>query len=888
MSDVTVKQLAEVVGTPVDRLLTQLAEAGIQATNAESPISDDDKMKLLAHLRTRHGKGEGGASPKKKITLKRKSVSEIKLGGRGAGKTVSVEVRKKRTYVKRDETPEQEAPVAAAPVTPPVSKLEELAKQLDAETEAMRRSYEEENAEAKRKAEEEAAAKKAEEEARLAEEARIKAEEEKLKAEQEAAAKAEEEKLKAEQAAKEAQAAAEAKPADSPTENRRIIKPPTEQDKARAAAAKNKNRARQKASAPAGASDQKTRYGRDQLHVAADKSGRRRKKKGGRRQPQVESTGKHGFEKPTAPVIREVEIGETITVGDLAQGLALKASEVVKVLMGMGVMATINQALDQDTATLVTEELGHKVKLVSEDDVEQALVAASGVEDDDREKVTRPPVVTIMGHVDHGKTSLLDYIRNSRVVSDEAGGITQHIGAYHVDTSKGGISFVDTPGHAAFTAMRARGAQVTDIVILVVAADDGVMPQTVEAVKHAQAAEVPIIVAVNKIDKEEADPDRVKNELTKYEIVPEDWGGDTQFVNVSAKTGEGIDKLLDAIDLQAELMELKAPATGPASGTVLEASLDKGRGPVATILVQAGELKKGDIVLCGEYFGRVRALFMDGGSQVQSAGPSMPVAVLGLSGTPSAGDDMLVVKNERQAREVAETRRAKAHEARLAQQQAARLENLFSQMKDGERSSVTVLVKADVQGSAEALKDALTKLSTDEVHVNVVSSGVGGISETDVNLAVASGAIIIGFNVRAEGSAKRLIEEHNVDLRYYSVIYDAIDDVKAALSGLLAPEVREEIVGLAEVQQVFKSSAMGPVAGCIVTEGVVKRGNPIRVLRDNTVIYEGELESLRRHRDDVSEVRMGTECGIAVKNYNDVRPGDLIENFERTLIKRTL
>lgn len=899
MSDVTVKQLAEVVGTPVDKLLTQLEEAGIAAVDAESSVSDEDKMKLLSHLRNRHGKGDGAVAPKKKITLKRKSVSELKLGGGNRGKTVSVEVRKKRTYVKKpaESGLSSSVPPQAPqePVAKPKSKLEELAKQLDAETEAMRKSYEQDNVAEREKAEAAEAAKRAEEERIAAEqEAEAKAEEARLQAEREAAAELEQKKAEEEAKAKAAAAAQEQKPpqaddsAPKPDEApRRVIKPPTEQDKARAAAAKNKNRARKKASEPAG--DQKTRYGRDQLHVAADKSGRRRKKKGGRYQkPEIEGTGKHGFEKPTAPVVREVEIGETITVGDLAQGLALKASEIVKVLMGMGVMATINQALDQDTATLVTEELGHKVKLVSEDDAEQALVAASGVDDDEREKVARPPVVTIMGHVDHGKTSLLDYIRKSRVTSDEAGGITQHIGAYHVDTNKGGISFVDTPGHAAFTAMRARGAQVTDIVILVVAADDGVMPQTIEAIKHAQAAEVPLIIAINKIDKEEADPDRVKNELTKYEIVPEDWGGDTQFINVSAKTGQGVDELLDAIDLQAELMELTAPATGPASGTVLEASLDKGRGPVATILVQAGQLNKGDIMLCGEYFGRVRALFVEGGEQVQKAGPSMPVAVLGLSGTPSAGDDMLVVKNERKAREVADARRAKAHESRLAQQQAARLENLFSQMKDGERSSVTVLVKADVQGSAEALKDALLKLSTDEVHVNVVSSGVGGISETDVNLAVASGAIIVGFNVRAESSAKALIEENGVDLRYYSVIYDAIDDVRAALSGLLAPEVREEIVGLAEVQQVFKSSAMGPVAGCIVTEGLVKRGNPIRVLRDNTVIYEGELESLRRHRDDVAEVRMGTECGIAVRNYNDVRPGDLIENFERTLIERSL
>lgn len=927
MSEVTVKQLADVVGTPIDRLLEQLKEAGVQVAGADAAISDQEKMKLLDYLRTSHGK-DGAPAATKKITLKRKSLSELKVGGAGKGKTVSVEVRKKRTYVKRDE--EAAEPVQAAPET----KLEQLGAELDAQTQAQHEASD------ARRAEEQSAQQaiddakqKAEEDARILAEqeaAALAAEEQASKSAEESARKAEEEAKKAAEAAPapkeqpaKAQVKDEAKPKPAVAEpakkeevklaegeklvNGRVIRPPSEQDKARAAAARNKSKARRGGAAAAAtpaagaakpaagaakpANAGPTRYGRDKIHVASGKGGKR-KKKGkaaatAARRPDDIASAKHGFEKPTAPVVREVELGETITVGELAQGLALKASEVVKTLMGMGVMATINQALDQDTATLIVEELGHKVKLVSDAGVEN-VVQEAAAELDDRETLPRSPVVTIMGHVDHGKTSLLDYIRESGVASGEAGGITQHIGAYHVPTAKGGVTFLDTPGHAAFTAMRARGAEVTDVVILVVAADDGVMPQTVEAVEHAKAAGVPLVVAVNKMDKEAADPDRVKNELSAHDVIPEDWGGENQFVHVSAKTGEGVDALLEAIDLQAEVLELRAPSTGAAAGTVVESSLDKGRGPVATILVQKGTLNKGDLILCGEYYGRVRAMFDESGAQQKTAGPSMPVAVLGLSGTPEAGADMLVMKNERQAREVAETRKAKNHDSRLAVQQAARLENLFSHLKDGEHHSVPVLIKADVRGSAEALRDSLVKMNTDEVSVNVISVGVGGISESDINLAVASGAMVVGFNVRAEGSARRVVEEHGVDMRYYSVIYDVLDDVKSALSGLLSPEVREEIVGLAEVKDVFKSSSMGPVAGCIVAEGLVKRGNPIRVLRENVVVYEGELESLRRFKDDVEEVRMGTECGIAVKNYNDVRPGDKIENYVRTLIERTL
>jgi translation initiation factor IF-2 len=549
-------------------------------------------------------------------------------------------------------------------------------------------------------------------------------------------------------------------------------------------------------------------------------------------------------------------------------------------------MVTINQVIDQDTATLVVEELGHVVKLVDSADMDERLLADE--EESGGEEIDRAPVVTIMGHVDHGKTSLLDYIRHTKVADGEAGGITQHIGAYSVTTDKGKISFLDTPGHAAFTAMRARGAQATDIVILVVAADDGVMPQTIEAIQHSKAAGVPMVVAINKIDRENSDPERVKNELSQHEVIPEDWGGEQQFVNVSAHTGEGIDDLLDAILLQAEVMDLKATADGPARGLVIESSLEKGRGAVATLLVQGGTLKQGDMIIAGEEYGRIRNMFDETGTSIKEAGPSSPAVVLGLSKTPSAGDDFLVVKNERKAREVAEFRQTKTREAKLAQQQASKLDDMFSQMKEGELSTVPVIIKSDVHGSAEALRDALTKLSNDEVKVKVLGSTVGGITETDVNLAAASDAFIIGFNVRADATARTAIKESGVDVRYYSIIYEAIDDVKAALTGLLAPEIGEQHVGLAEVKEVFSSPKFGDVAGCIVSEGYVKRSNPIRVLRDNVVIYEGELESLRRFKDDVNEVKSGTECGIGVKNYADVKVGDQIECFERIEVARTL
>ncbi|MEM7466585.1 MAG: translation initiation factor IF-2 [Pseudomonadota bacterium] len=854
MAEVTVKQFADVVGVSIDRLKSQLADAGLHGKESDDVISDDEKAQLLSHLRKLHGKDNDSAEPSK-VTLKRKRVSELKVSGdRGRStrtrpnkpanaKTVSVEFRKKRTYVKRSVVAEEEQTR--------IDKENAERERIRAEEEAVLREQEEKRAaaEAEKKALEEAEAKA---KADAEEEARRQAEEQARLAAEEEAAK---------------QAAAQPAPAA-----------PTEQPAPPSSDADNKRNKR-------GRTDDKgTRYGRKELHVATEKSGRRRKKPSGRRVV-APSTAKHGFEKPTAPVIREVTISDNQTVADLAQLMSVKAAEVIKVMMNLGTMATINQVLDEDTATIIVEEMGHKPKVVRENAIEETLLESV---DDDRETSPRAPVVTIMGHVDHGKTSLLDYIRESRVAAGEAGGITQHIGAYRVETALGPIAFLDTPGHEAFTAMRARGAQVTDIVILVVAADDGVMPQTEEAIQHAKAGEVPMIVAVNKIDKEDAQPDRIKQDLSNRDVIPEDWGGDTQFVNVSAITGEGVESLLEAIVLQSEVLELKAVPTGPAKGAVVESRLDKGRGPVATVLVQSGELNQGDILLTGTEFGRVRAMVDARGNQVQTAGPSEPVEVLGLSGTPNAGDDAMVVEDERTAREAAAFRQTKDRETKMARQQAAKMDNMFSQLQEGDVSTLRVLIKADVQGSSEALVDSLTKLSTEEVKVEIVSSGVGGINGSDANLALASGAIIFGFNVRADASARKVIEEEALDLRYYSVIYDVIDDVKAALSGMLSPEIRESIIGVAEVRDVFRSSKLGAIAGCIVSTGVIKRSNPIRVLRDNVVIYEGELESLRRFKDDVNEVKSGTECGIGVKNYNDVKSGDQIEVYERTEVARTI
>ncbi|MFZ1869761.1 MAG: translation initiation factor IF-2, partial [Steroidobacteraceae bacterium] len=636
---------------------------------------------------------------------------------------------------------------------------------------------------------------------------------------------------------------------------------------------------------PSAADDRHTRYGRQELHVTTDVSSRYKKKRRAKSRAMPSSAdGRHGFEMPTAPVVREVSIGETVTVAELAQKMAVKATEVIKVLMNMGVMATINQPIDQDTAVLVVEELGHTAKLLKENQIEEDL---QGVAPEAVDLQPRPPVVTVMGHVDHGKTSLLDYIRRTKVAAGEAGGITQHVGAYHVETPKGIITFLDTPGHAAFTAMRARGAKATDIVILVVAADDGVMPQTVEAIQHARAAGVPIVVAVNKIDKSDADLDRVRTELAKQEVIPEDWGGQNMFVSVSARTGQGIDALLEAVLLQAEVLELRAPRTGLAAGVVIESSVEKGRGAVATVLVKKGTLRLGDPIIAGSEFGRVRALFDENGRPVEEASPSMPVVVLGLSSAPYAGEDFLVLESERKAREVALYRQGKFRDVKLART-ATRAEDVFSQLGEDKAGVVAVLLKGDVQGSVEALREALTKLSTEEVQVKLIASGLGGITVSDVQLAAASKALIIGFNVRADSGARDAMKETGVELRYYSIIYEAIDDVKQMMTGMLRPEIKEQIVGTAQVREVFRSSKFGVVAGCLVTEGLVKRNNPIRVLRDNVVIFEGALESLRRFKDDVNEVRAGTECGIGVKNYQDVRVNDQIECFSRLEVARTL
>jgi translation initiation factor IF-2 len=864
MSDVTISQFAEVLKVPVDRLLSQLVEAGIDNGGADSIISDEAKMELLTYLRRSHGrKGEGLKAAPPKITLQRRSQSELRLAGnQGRSRTVSVEVRKKRTYVKRD-------------------VLEEAARKEQEELDAKQAAVESERLAAERlvteaKEAEEALATRKAEEAKAAEELEAKQKSDEEARQADAVQQEEERKNREEVERTKPQVAAPAPGS------------PAHDSGSRDKSAKDDGRRKggaSKGGASKGGASKDTRYGRKELHVAGDVSSRRKKRRSRRRPVSVSVDSQHGFEMPTAPVIREVSVPDSISVAELAQQMAVKASEVIKVMMNLGVMATINQVIDQDTAVLVVEEMGHTAKSVSEGGVEEEILGAVEVEG---ESVPRPPVVTIMGHVDHGKTSLLDFIRTAKVVADEAGGITQHIGAYHVKTDNGQITFLDTPGHAAFTAMRARGAQVTDIVVLVVAADDGVKPQTEEAIMHAKSAGVPIVVAVNKIDRPDADPDRVRNELVAKEVVPEEWGGDVLFVNVSAITGEGVDKLLDAISLQAELQDLRAVAEGPAAGSVVESSLEKGRGAVATILVTRGLLKQGDSIVAGKEYGRVRSMLNEAGQPVLEAGPSMPVAVLGLSGTPNAGDEVLSLDDERKIKDLAEFRHNKVRDVKLARQQAAKLEDVFSQMASAAQESVQVLLKADVHGSAEALGDALRALGNEEVEVKIVSSGVGGITESDVNLAAASNAVIIGFNVRADASARNAVKENGIDVRYYSIIYEAIDDIRVMASGLLAPEVREEIVGMAEVKEVFTSPKLGDIAGCLVVDGFVRRSNPIRVLRDNVVVYEGELESLRRFKDDVNEVRAGTECGIGVKNYNNVKAGDQIECYERVEVARKL
>src|SRR5690554_278473 len=826
MAEVTVKQLAADVGAPVDRLLKQIVEAGLKARSENDAVTSDEKQQLLAYLRKTHG--EAQAEPNK-ITLKRKTTTTLKAG---KAKTVNVEVRKRRTYIKRAEL--QPEPEVAAP------KPEEVAEQPVAEQQAPEQAPQ----------------------------------------------------VTAEQAQPETSAAAPAPEQEPAPED--IPMPPPEDEGRDRKLKKKKEKVRERGDEieegkpkkkQAGHRGPRSRPVEEPLVISEDDDENRpRKQLRAKKKPKEK---RHAFERPTKPMVREVQIPEVITVGDLAQRMAVKAADVIKTLMGMGVMATINQPLDQETAILVTEELGHKPRAVSEDAYEEEVLSEITGDDSGKEKIKRAPVVSVMGHVDHGKTSLLDYIRRAKVAAGESGGITQHIGAYHVETDHGMVSFLDTPGHAAFTAMRARGAQCTDIVILVVAADDGVMPQTKEAVQHARSAGVPLVVAINKMDKETADPDRIKNELSAMDVIPEDWGGDVQFVPVSAHTGMGIDDLLEAVLLQAEILELDASPDAAAKGVVVESSLERGRGSVATVLVQNGTLRQGDMVVAGSFFGKVRAMTDELGRQVKDAGPSIPVEILGLNGTPDAGDEFFAVADEKKAKELAEFRQTREREQRLQRQQAAKLENMFENMGKDEVKTLNVVLKTDVRGTLEAITKALQDLGNDEVQVKIVSSGVGGIAETDVSLAMATNAVIFGFNVRADTASKRLVEQEGLDLRYYSIIYNLIDDVKAALTGMLKPEFREDIVGIADVRDVFRSPKFGQVAGCMVTEVTVYRNKPIRVLRDNVVIFEGELESLRRFKDDVPEVRNGMECGIGVKGY-DVKVGDQIEVFDRVRVERQL
>ncbi len=850
MADVSIREFAGAVGVSVEKLLSQIKEAGLPHTDADHLISNADKTKLLVFLRKGHGSEEEAAP--RKITLKRKTLGTLRTAGsHGRGKTVNVEVRRKRTYVKRsaiDRDPAQAEDATAA-------EAEEFKSARETETAQARETVQEPKPEEKKEAAEAAAG------------------------------------------AVEKQ---EPVPEAAPAEPVPVETPPPDADAGRGAKAPAKRRARGKpgiadpvekrkphsrTKAPAQKRKKTIHVNDDFVLEGGDIDDIGRGRRMGRK-AKSRMSSQHAFEKPTEFISREITIGEANTVAQLAQMMSVKSAEIIKILLNMGVMATINHSLDQDTSTLVIEELGHRARFVSEDSIEEQLAESIALE---RGKIEQPraPVVTVMGHVDHGKTSLLDYIRNASVASHEAGGITQHIGAYHVETDAGMICFLDTPGHAAFTAMRSRGARATDVIVLVVAADDGVKPQTEEAVQHARAAEVPLVVAINKIDKEGIDIERVKSELAALEVIPEDWGGDTQFVPVSAHTGEGVDQLLEAILLQAELLDIKAYADVPGQGVVIESRLDKGRGPVATVLVKNGILNAGDVVLAGLEFGKVRALMDELGKSVSSAGPSIPAEILGLNGVPDAGDEFVVVRDERKAREVAEFRRTRYKESLQARQQAS-LESMLVDMGKDSIKVFNIVLKADVRGSLEAINGALTGLNTDEVKVDIVSSGVGGITETDAHLAATSNAMIIGFNVRASKAARDIIENETVQLRYYNVIYEVIDDARTVMSGMLAPELREEIVGVAEVRDVFNSPKFGQIAGSMVVEGTVYRSKPIRVLRDNVVIYEGELESLRRFKDDTSEVRHGMECGIGVRNYKDVQVGDKIEVYETTEVTRTL
>ncbi|HWI36322.1 MAG TPA: translation initiation factor IF-2 [Burkholderiales bacterium] len=842
MAQTSVAQFASELKVPPSVLLEQLRAAGVEKKQPNDSLSEQDKSRLLEYLRKTHGSAE----TKNKITLTRKQTSEIrKTDASGKFRTVQVEVRKKRVFVKRDPAEVTAAAVAAeAPPPPPPAAPAVDTKELELREEEARRQQQ--------LAELQAA------------ELREKQERERKEAEQKAAEAA-------------AAAAAAAAPA-APATTLHAPKPPAD--------AKAVDKKPKKAKPTTVLRDDSAR--RRQIKTRGDAGGGvggwHARGRGGHR-PQG-GGGETTFAQPTEPLVREIAVPETITVGELAHRMSVKAAEVIKALMKLGTMATINQVLDQETAMILVEEMGHKAKAAKLDDPESFLAEAPEAEAGEQQP--RPPVVTVMGHVDHGKTSLLDFIRRTKVAAGEAGGITQHIGAYHVKTPRGVITFLDTPGHEAFTAMRARGAKVTDIVVLVVAADDGVMPQTIEAINHAKAAEVPLVVAMNKVDKHEANPDKVKQELLSHGVVPEEFGGDSPVVAVSAKTGAGVDDLLEQILLQAEVLELKAPVDAPAKGVVIEARLDKGRGPVATLLVTSGTLNRGDIVLTGPVFGRVRAMLDENGKPIQAAGPSIPVEVQGMSEVPNAGEDMMVLADEKKAREIALFRQGKFRDVKLAKQQAAKLENMFEQMAESGKKALNLVIKADVQGSQEALIHALTRLGSDEVKVTVVHAGVGGITESDVNLAMAARAVIIGFNTRADASARKLAESSGIQIKYYNIIYEAVDEIKAALSGMLAPEKKEQVIGLVEVRQVFKISKVGTIAGCYVLEGLVKRGAQLRVLRDNVVIHTGEIDSLKRFKDDVREVKAGFECGMSVKNFSDLKEKDQFEIFEVLEVARTL
>ena len=882
VAEQTVAALAKQLKIPVNRLLSLLKEAGVTVAGEEDTLTPAQKVALTKHMAAKK-------SGEKKLSLKNPAGAAKKTAGeKKSGETAA---KKPRAAAKKS----GEKKLSPREIAQQMAEQQRLA-QGEAMRDSEARAREEaEHAERQRVAEEEARRLRKEQE----EKAALDAEQARQKAEAALATQlAEQEKQRKLREAEDAKRNAAEEVRKQEEREKRAAKENEELERQRQEAlldvAKRENyeeeaetrfhiQSRERGAGGGGRNERGGKRGgggrdsddrRSGAGSRGGKGGNKRERKGGK------------FEKPVAPVSREVRIPETITVGELAQKMSVKAGELIKVMMKLGSMVTINQVLDQETAALVAEEMGHQYILIKENDLEAQVMAEA--DEDAGNIIQRAPVVTIMGHVDHGKTSLLDYIRKTKVVAGEAGGITQHIGAYRVQTPKGTITFLDTPGHAAFTAMRARGADATDIVILVVAADDGVMPQTIEAIQHANAAKVPLIVAVNKMDKPDADPERVKSELSQHGVIAEEWGGENLFAYVSAKSGEGIDDLLDKVLIQAEVLELTAPSTGMGRGVVIESRLDRGRGSVATVLVQSGVVKKGDIMLAGMEYGRIRAMLDENGNELKEAGASTPVEILGLSGTPNAGDEVVIVENERKAREIANFRQGKFKEIKIARQQKAKLENLFSSAAEGEVHTVNLMIKADVQGSVEALSDSLLKLATDEVKVNIIASGIGGITESDVQLAIASEAIIIAFNVRADANAKKLAENEGVDLRYYSIIYEAIDQVKAAMQGMLSPEVREDIIGLAEVREVFRSSKFGTVAGCIVEDGVLKRNNPIRVLRNNVVIYEGALESLRRFKDDVSEVRAGTECGLGVKNYNDVRIGDQIECYERVSVERTL